>query len=230
MDNDQMQIPLTQPRLFLTEGTTSGIAELFPSIWSAIEDLGSSSTILRRQALERLEHTNAARISPLVTYLLATRLCDPDLEIRWRVIKLLGFVLAPDASGNVAPESVINHLTFYLANMRMRQIYAIVQTLASNPDLLVHIIRIFSICPFASNHLVELASSRKVQLDIRRHAIWLIGEVGYLDAIPALERLQIRMESRLNGQQAMPFAPPVGIDDSELLPDVISTLALLRTP
>ena len=230
MDSEQPQIPITQPRLFLTEGTSTGIAELFPSIWSAAEDLCSSTIILRRQALDNLEHTNAARISPLLVYLLATRLCDSDLEIRSRVIKLLGFVLAPDSNGNLASGTVLNHLSYYLCDMRMRQIYAIVQALAYYSDLTVPIVRIFSICPFASNHLVELASSRKASLDIRRQAIWLIGEVGFLDAIPALERLQIRMESRLNGQQAMPFAPPVGIDDSELLPDIKTTLVLLHSP
>jgi hypothetical protein len=114
--------------------------------------------------------------------------------------------------------------------MRTRQVYAMIQTLIYHPDLTPQIIRLFLACPYAGNHLIEIVNSRKVPLEIRQQAIWLIGEVGYLDAIPTLERMQIRMESRLNGQQAMPFAPPVGIDDSELLPGVKTTLALLRSP
>ena len=105
-----------------------------------------------------------------------------------------------------------------------------IQVLASNPDLAPQVVRLLLACPFAGNHLIEIAHSRKISLDIRNTAIWLIGEVGYVDAIPALERLQIRMESRLNGQQSMPFAPPFGMDDSELLPGLKSALAMLRSP
>jgi hypothetical protein len=58
----------------------------------------------------------------------------------------------------------------------------------------------------------------------------LIGRVGYLDALPALERLLARLESRLHGQQAMPFAPKSSLEEAELLPDLQLTLTLLRSP
>jgi hypothetical protein len=57
-----------------------------------------------------------------------------------------------------------------------------------------------------------------------------IGTVGYLEAIPALERLAARLEARLSGQQAMTFAPPSQSEENELLPIVRSVLHLLQAP
>jgi len=230
MASDLPHKPFIQPRLFGSDETSSGIAELFPAIWNAAEDLSDPNTSVRRLALECLENSGAARISPLITYLISSRLNDSDLEIRTRVVKILGDILALDVHGNMAPEPVLSHLVYYLNNMRTRQVFALIEVLVHNPDLASQVVRLLSTCPFAGNHLIEMANSRKSPVDIRRQAIWLIGQVGYLDAIPALERLQIRMETRLTGQQSMPFAPPLGFDESELLPDVMTTLGLLRSP
>jgi HEAT repeat protein len=222
--------PYAQPRLFGPESTTTGIAELFPAIWNAAEDLSNPIPSVRQLALECLENTGAARISPLVSYLIATRLNDPDLELRSRVVKVLGEIFAPDSMGNVAPETVTTQLVHYLSDMRTRQIFSLIQVLHHNPELAPHVIRILNVCLFAGNHLIEMANSRKIPLEVRRTAIWLISQVGYLEAIPALERLQIRMETRITGQQSMPFAPPLGVDDSDLLPDVKDALLILRSP
>ena len=222
--------PFTQPRLFGPETTSSGTAELFPAIWNAAEDLSNPIPSVRKLALECLEYTGAARISPLVSYLIATRLNDPDLELRSQVVRILGEALAPDAQGNIAPEAVTTQLTYYLSDMRTRQIFSLIQVLVHNPELAPQVIRILNACLFAGNHLIEMANSRKMSLEIRRKAIWLIGQVGYLEAIPALEHLQIRMETRISGQQSMPFAPPLGVDDSDLLPDVKVALVTLRSP
>jgi hypothetical protein len=130
----------------------------------------------------------------------------------------------------MAPEAVTIQLVNYLSDMRTRQIFGLTQILVTNPELAPQVIRIISVCLFAGNHLIEMASSRKISLEVRRKAIWLISQVGYLEAIPALERLQIRMETRITGQQSMPFAPPIGVDDSDLLPDVKAALLILRSP
>jgi hypothetical protein len=220
----------TQPRLFGPESTSSGVAELFPAVWNAAEDLANPVSSVRQLALECLDNTGAVRISPLVSYLIATRLNDPDLELRSHVVRILGNVLAPDANGDMAPEAVTSQLAYYLSDMRTRQVFGLVQVLVHKPDVAPQVIRILNTCVFAGNHLIEMASSRKMSLEIRRKAIWLISQVGYLEAIPALERLQIRMETRITGQQSMPFAPPLGVDDSDLLPDVKAALLILRSP
>jgi len=230
MNIDSSFTPYSQPRLFKPGKTSSRVAELFPEIWSAAEDLCNPSNTTRRRAIALLEQSGAPRISPLIVYLVATRLVDPDMEIRAHVVKILGEVLSDDDEGSHSAQVVINQLTFYLADMRTRHVYSAIQVLTEHLELAPHVIRILSVCPFAGNHLIDVANLRKVGIEIRKQAIWLIGQIGYLDAVPSLERLQLRMESRLNGQQAMPFAPPAGIDDTDLLPAVRSSLALLRSP
>jgi HEAT repeat protein len=219
-----------QPPLFNLGEASKGLLELFPEVWNAAEDLTSPNSAMRRLAIEKLERMRAARFSPLAAYLIATHVTDPDMEVRARVIKILGEVLTPDEQGGVITEDVRVHLVYFLTHMRTRQIYAILQAAAIFPETFTAARRLLEVCPHAGNHLVDIASSRKAPLDVRRLAIRLIGEIGYLDAIPALERMRTRMETRFNGQQAMPFAPPYGVDDSGLLPDVRSTLAALHSP
>ena len=91
------------------------------------------------------------------------------------------------------------------------------------------IARLMNSCPYAGNHLADLAGSRKAPIDIRRYAIRLAGVVGYCDMIPTLERMLTRLESRANGQQAMAFAPPAALEDTELLSDVRDALLKLSS-
>jgi hypothetical protein len=85
-------------------------------------------------------------------------------------------------------------------------------------------------CPYAGNQLADILSSRKVPLEIRRYAVRMIGLVGYLDAIPALERQLARLETRLHGQQSLAFAPVDMVEDAALIPDIRRALAFLQSP
>lgn len=220
----------TQPSLFDLDDTSRGVIEFFPAVWNAAEDLINPDPLKRRLAIEKLEEMRAARFSPVVAYLIATRIADPDVEVRMRVVRALEAILLPDEQGGITSDDVRTHLAYFLAHMRTRQIFAILQVCVTYPDLLPAGVRLLGQCPHAGNHLVDIATSRKVSLEIRRMAIRLVGEIGFLDAIPALERMQARMEARFNGQQAMPFAPPIGVEDSSLLPDIRSALIALRSP
>lgn len=219
-----------QPSLFDLDDSSSGIAELFPEVWAVLEGLGHPDEQRRRVSLAYLSDSGAHRLSPLVVYVLATRITDPDIDTRVKVIRLLGAVLSPDSNGNPAPDVVRHQLTSYLSQMRTRQIFALLQVLAKEPGLESQVAALLSGCPFAGNHLADVVVSRKTPLEIRRKAVRLIGRVGYLDAIPALERLLSRLESRMHGQQTMPFVPKSSSEEAELLPDLQLTLALLRSP
>ncbi len=230
MHLDPSQMNFYQPPLFDYGSTTTGIAELFPEIWGVAEGLTKPEAGERKKAITFLAESGVSRISPLIVYLLGTRLNDPDLEVRTLVVKILGDVLGKDDEGNLAPEVVRQNLSYYLSQMRTRQIYAILQVLVENHNLLPQAARLLNACPYAGYHLSDLLNSRKVPLDIRRKAIQLIGYVGYLDTLPALERMLTRLESRMNGQQAMPFAPQTAVEETELIPDIQATLIILRSP
>ena len=79
-----------QPRLFNWDVAQTELVELFPAVWSAAEAITSPDIDLRMEGLACLEEMNAANYSPLVAYLVASRLVDPDLKVRARVIRLLG--------------------------------------------------------------------------------------------------------------------------------------------
>ena len=231
MDVDPLITNLAQPKLFDLGDTSFGAVELFPSVWSAAEALTNSDETIRREGLERLAELNAARFSPLIAYLITTRLLDPNLEIRARVIRILAEVFAPDNQGQSAPDAVRLELKAWLCQMRTRQIYALLQAADFDPSSEPYISSLLNACPYAGNHLASILADRKVPLMIRKQAAVFTGRVGYLDAIPALERIATKLETRLNGQQAMPFAPVDGYDNEiTLLPPVKEALTLLRSP
>ena len=220
---------LHQPSLFSQDEST-GRVELFPAVWKAVEDLTMPDLKLRRNALDRLIELNAPRFSPIVAYVLVTCLTYPDLAFRSQVIKTLGEILVPDGDGHPAPDEVRKSLTHYLAQMRTRQVFALLQVTTDHPALEGHAARFLDACPHAGNHLVDILCDNKVSLAVRKQAVQMIGRVGYLEALPALDRLAARLETRISGQRTMPFAPPPGSNESDLLPAVQATLAILRAP
>jgi hypothetical protein len=55
------------------------------------------------------------------------QLSDPDIDLRCRVIRILGKMLAMDQDGNPAPGAVRRVLAARLSRMRTRDIYALLQ-------------------------------------------------------------------------------------------------------
>jgi HEAT repeat protein len=226
--HEQEAITLAQPALFNFTETTSGAVELFPAVWSAVEDLTSPQPLARRSALLRIKELSAHRLSPLVAYILATRLADPDLDVRVGVIRLLAEILTPDPQGRQNAENVNRHLVSYLSQMDAGLLTAILEAVEMEPDVEALAARLVNYCPSAGTFLTELLIDRKKSLPLRRQAVRLIGLVGFLEALPGLEKLEARLVSRRNGQQLMPFAPPSTGDEMDLLPHVQKSLFQLR--
>jgi hypothetical protein len=220
---------LPQPFLFVLEESTGNL-ELFPTVWGAVEDLIKSDAYQRRNSLNDLIAINAPRLSPLVAYVLATRISDPDIEIRRVVIHTIGEVLAPDESGYPAPEDVRNVLRNYFSALRTRQIYSLLQVVVQDPSAIHSVARILDTCAYAGSHLTDILLDTHAPIEIRRQAVLLIGQVGFIDAVPSLEKIENRLEARLNGQKTMPFAPPPSVSEGQLLPAIRDTLQLLRAP
>lgn len=222
--------PITQPVLFQLLEASIGSVELFPSVWAAAERLADPEAKTRQEALRQLVDLNAPRLSPLVAYLVATRLADPDMEMRHQVVLVLGELLTVDQEGRLADELVRQYVTTYLSQMRTRLVFSLLQVAERYQDADANIARLFNACPFAGEHLVEILADRTSAVSIRKKAIFFVGLVGYLDAIPALERLVARLEARQNGQQAMSFASTQSPGEGELLPELHQALASLRAP
>jgi hypothetical protein len=172
----------------------------------------------------------SAQLSPLVTYLFATRLTDPDLELRKRVIEALAELLLFDPSGLAAPETVRRTLTACLNHMHQTTILALLEVGAADAEMETSLAILFNGCPEAGLALAEILSDRRNALGIRYQAIRLIRLVGYVDTLSELERLAVRLESRIAGQQAMPFAPPAEQGEQGLLGEIRAALFTLREP
>lgn len=228
--NNHSPLPITtQPSLFPFDKSVNQL-ELFPSVWRAAEELTSPYREVRQRALEHLLSLNAPRFSPLIAYLLFTRITDSDLGVRSGVIRALGAIFRPDQEGRWAPEEVINHLSYHLFQMRMRQIFALLEAISVNTTIVESVKSLINRCPYAGNHLVDILMDRKMPYSVREQAARIIGQVGFLDAIPTLEKLVVRLETRLQSQGRMPFAPPQPSEESLLLPAIQEALDLLRSP
>jgi hypothetical protein len=69
--------------------------EHFPSIGKDVENMAAQKGKTSHEALDELQKVNAPRLSPLGAYILATRLNDPDLSLRTRIVETLANVLRP---------------------------------------------------------------------------------------------------------------------------------------
>lgn len=231
MDLDFPNIQVAQPFLFdYTEVVTNAV-ELFPAVWSAAEDLTSPDINLRRSGLARLQELNAPRVSPLVAFLAATRLDDPDLSLRQDVVKVVGSLLIPDEEGHSAPENVRRHLLSRLAQIHVPTLLSLLEVVAEFPGQEPDLFNILKVCPQAGLYLCDIVADRQNPVGVRKQAVHFIGQVGYIDAISTLERLKSRLESRLMGQQSMSFvSPSASAEESELLPAIEKALVLLKAP
>lgn len=207
---------------------STGNVELFPSVWQATENLAAQKEITRNLALDELLRLGAPRYSPLVAYNLATRLRDPVLSFRSRIVESLANLLRLDAEGRPAPDQVRDYLVSYLSQMEQGDIQALLEVGVAESESKSHISKLLNLCPKAGRHLAQLVADRKSPLPIRQLAAYFIGLIGFIEAMPTLERLRNRLEAKQEGQKSMSFAPPSFADETLLLPDVKAAISLLR--
>ena len=146
MDLDTLYLTPVQPTFLEVIETSSGLLELFPAVWSAAEGLTSPDVHVRSASLTRLLELGAPRISPLISYILATCILEPDLPLRCRIVRALGELLIADEAGRQAPDAVRRHMTTYLTQMRTRPIFSLLQAINAEPDLEAHITRLLNNC------------------------------------------------------------------------------------
>jgi hypothetical protein len=105
-----------------------------------------------------------------------------------------------------------------LSAMRTRQVFALLQVAEYDKSAEAGVIDLLSCCSFAGCHLSEILSNRDIAQDIRKQAAFYIGQIGYLDALPVLERMASRLESRRDEE------------DSLILPVLQYAVQLLTSP
>jgi hypothetical protein len=218
------------PTTGLTWGEAGTIAlERMPALWAAAEALSHPDMRVRQQGWELLVGDNVVSVSPLVAYLAVTRLTEPDLLLRSQIAAHLGALLTSETPEAGAAESVRATLQAHLAQMTPLQVTALLEVTARWPELRPAVSAIFAVSPFAGDILGGMSGDRKVGLALRREALYFIGMVGFLNALPDLERLAARLDTQINGSRSLAYT--LGRDDeAELLVAVQAALELLRAP
>jgi hypothetical protein len=211
-------IPNIQLPLFIYGEPTENILEVLPVVWNAAESLASPDPLTRNHALDAILELGVQRVSPLVAYILSMKLNDPDISIRRRVIYVIGDLLIDETSRKDIPDQVIKTITYALRSLNEDTIYGLLEVAVLDPLVDNFLYQLFNNCPTAGKHLGEILSRREHPLAIRQRAIYFVGQVGYTEVLPVLERLYNRLEARQNGQYAMSFASRAINHDDNILP------------
>lgn len=218
--------------LFIFDDESIGSLELFPEVWKAMEQLISEDINERKLGIETIEESNALRLSPIVAYYTATRLHEPDIDLRFRIVQVLGGLLRSGDDGDVTPKEVRHAVKHYLMLQRRRGIWNLLEVAAKYMVSEPNVKALIALNPFAGEILGDIFSDRRAPQDIRHQAIVFAGLVGFLETIPVIERLIDRLESKANGQSRMAFMRNhySTADEGELLPIARATLELLKEP
>jgi len=213
-------IPSLQLPLFVYGEPAAKIDELLPTVWSATEALASPDATTRHHGIDALLELGVQRVSPLIAFMIATCLSDPDIYIRRRVAYILGDLIINEPVISQTPENVRKTVTNYLHNMREDTIFGMLEVAAIDPLVEKSIYYLLNACPYAGKYLGEILAQWKNPLPIRQKAVYFVGLVGYVEVLPVLERILNRLEARQNGQFAMSFAPPSIKSDEDILPNL----------
>ncbi len=221
-------IPNLQLPLFVYGEPAANIQEVLPAVWSATEALAASDAITRHHGIDALVELGVQRASPLVAYMMATCLNDPDIYIRRRVVYILSDLIANDPTGSPVPEQVQKTVMNYLHNLQEEAIFHLLEVAVMDPLAEKCVYNIFNASPQAGRYLGDVLSQYKNPLFIRQKAIYYVGWVGFTEALPFLERQLNRIEARQNGQYAMSFASSSSKSDDEMMEGLRIAINQLR--
>lgn len=228
MDDDSITTVNLQPDSLMTfdraEGDNTEKAQV---VWGAAEALTSLDLETRHMGLRQLVERDAVRHHPLVAFLLLSCLAEPDIALRAQIVDALADVVVPNGHGDPAHAPSFPSLTAKLAGMRTRQIFALLQVVDFDKSNESRVAGLLDYCSFAGGHLASILSTRTISLSLRKQAAYFIGRMGYLDALPSLERMAAKLESRRNGTGELGRNEE---DDAALLAMIRNSVELLRAP
>jgi hypothetical protein len=228
MDDDPLPtINLPQKALISFEEPCGNTVVKTSVVWGAAEALTSPDLETRQVGLQHLVNQDAVRQHPLVAYLLISRLVESDIALRAHIVDALAEVVPPNGHG--LPEQAPSYPTLatHLTGMRTRQIYALLQVVDYDKSNEPKVVGLLDHCSFAGGHLSCILATRTVPHHMRKLAAYFIGRMGYLDAMPVLERLAARLETRQNGRSEL---SEMDENDADLLSIIRSSLELLHAP
>jgi HEAT repeat protein len=223
------RVSLVQLPLFNYGEPAENIVELLPLIWESTEALVAQDAVVRQHGIDALIDMGAQRASPLVAFMIAKCINDPDIYIRRRVVYILADILNKTPAVKQPTNEIRETVSNYLRKMGEETIYGLLEVAVMDPQVESSIYQIFISCPSAGKSLSTIISEWNHPLRIRQKAIEMVGLVGYLEAYPTLQRLLDRMEARQDGQYAMSFVPASIKSDEDIIPYLRAAILQLKS-
>jgi len=164
-------------------------------LYEVLEKLISPQPNQREEALDQLYTKGLFTVSPLAAYLLATRVVDNDIEVRYHAIRYLGSLLDYERPGNaVFNEQTLKYVhNFFLEvdETEVKKILEIADIYLAAENFIKNILKI---CSCAGQILGGIVNDRKNPPNLRRQAVFFSGEIGFVEMVPILENLIQRTE------------------------------------
>ncbi len=167
-------------------------------LWDIAEGLFSPDINIRESSLDRLIGVEGYYKSPLIASLLVSRISEPDLEIRFHVVQLLGNLVDFDSSGQSFSDQALVYAQDALDQIGKDQLVKLLEVSEKYLTSVKAISAILNMISYAGNSLSGIVNDRKQEVNHRQQAIFYCGEVGFLSTKPTLENLVQRVEKARN--------------------------------
>jgi hypothetical protein len=163
-------------------------------LWKLAEELISSDPDARDRALDILVERDVFRESPLMAYLLATRITDQDLSVRFHVLQALGKILDLEQPKLMADDRVLQSLNVIFSEINRDQLISLLEVAEKYLSAESSVSAILRFCSYAGNALSGIVNDRKTPPGIRIQAVYFCGEVGYLETSSSIENMLRRIK------------------------------------
>lgn len=192
-----------------------------------MESLVSPDPDLRESGLGELISLEDFQDQPLVIYLLATRLLDPELEIRFHAVQELGKLMDFDGSGPGLADSSLRILTGFTTQLDKGQLIKLLEVSAAYLASEETVANILKLCSYAGKELGGIVNDRKLSVEIRQQALFYCGEVGFLSTATAIRNLVQRIEKNRK-KAGMVASRKKHLDEEKLFQFALAALSKLE--
>lgn len=197
-------------------------------LWETAEALISPDPYLRESALDQLKEIDGVNQSPLIAYLLVSRISEPDLEIRFHLIQLLGSLVDFDSPGQHLTDQALRIAKDALDQINKFQLIRLLEVADSYLAGESAIKSILILSSYAGTILSGIVNDWKLPISIRQQAVFYCGEGGFLSSRPTLQNLIHRVEKTRN-RPGGGSERKKNREDEFLYPYVVSALDKLST-
>lgn len=163
-------------------------------LWEIAEGLVAPDQNTREISLDGLEEIDGFNRSPLIATLLVSRISEPDVNLRFHIIQLLGSLIDYDYPGeHFSDESLVfaKHALDQLHKNQIIELLEVSDRYLAAERAITHILRLSS---YAGVGLSGIVNDWKLPVTLRQQAVFYCGEAGYLSSRPTLQNLIQRVE------------------------------------